>query len=87
MDNLRENPEDSRFEITEAIEDLRKVYRENPSALILTLFFDAKADEISKIYSEAYPNEQSRIIQSLSEMDPTNSSLYQSILNSSSENR
>ena len=84
---MSEEPDDARFEITEALEELRKVYRENPSALVLKLFFDAKADEISKIYSEAFPNEQARIIQTLVEIDPSNSSIYQSIINSYSEGR
>lgn len=87
LDKLSEEPDDARFEITESLEELRKVYRENPSALVLKLFFDAKADEISKIYSEAFPNEQARIIQTLVEIDPSNSSIYQSIINSSSEGR
>tara|TARA_B100000683_G_scaffold134032_1_gene130815 strand:- start:7771 stop:8649 length:879 start_codon:yes stop_codon:yes gene_type:complete len=83
MDKLFEEPDDARFEITESIEEIRKIYRENPSAFILKLFFDAKAEEISKIYSEAYPNEQARIIKTLVEVDPSNSTLYQSITNNS----
>ena len=83
MDKLAEEPEDARFEITESLEEIRKIYRENPSAFILKLFFDSKAEEISKIYSEAYPNEQARIIKTLIEVDPSNSSLYQSITNNS----
>ena len=87
LDKLGEEPDDARFEITEALEELRKVYRENPTAFILKLFFDAKANEIAKIYSEAYPNEQARIVKTLVEIDPANSSLYQSITNNSSEDR
>lgn len=87
LDKLGEEPDDARFEITEALEELRKVYRENPTAFILKLFFDAKANEIAKIYSEAYPNEQARIVKTLVEIDPSNSSLYQSITNNSSEDR
>ena len=79
MDKLSEEPDDARFEITESLEELRKVYRENPNALLLKLFFDAKSNEITNIYSEAYPNEQNRIIQTLVEIDPSNSSEYQSI--------
>ena len=62
MDKLGEEPDDARYEITEAIENLRSIYRETPSTLLLKLFFDAKSDEIIKIYSEAFPNEQSQII-------------------------
>ena len=83
MDKLFEEADDARFEITESLEEIRKIYRENPSAFVLKLFFDAKAEEISKIYSEAYPNEQARIIKTLVEVDPSNSSLYQSITNNS----
>ncbi len=83
MDKLAEEPDDARYEITESIEELRKIYRENPSAFILKLFFDSKAEEISKIYSEAFPNEQARVIKTLVEIDPSNSSLYQSITNKS----
>ncbi len=79
MDNLSEEPDDARYEITEALESLRGVFRQNTSSFILKLFFDAKSDEITKIYSEAFPNEQARIIKTLIEIDPANSSKYQSI--------
>jgi len=79
LDILAEEPEDARFEITEALESLKSIYRENASAFILQLFFDAKSDEITKIYSEAYPNEQARIIKTLVEIDPSHSTNYQAI--------
>ena len=79
MDMLSEKTEDGRYDITEALEELRGVYRDNPSAFILKIFFDAKADEITKIYSEAFPNEQARIIKLLTEIDPANSAKYQAI--------
>ena len=79
MDILSEKTEDGRYDITEALEELRGVYRDNPSAFILKIFFDAKADEIIKIYSEAFPNEQARIVKLLTEIDPANSTKYQAI--------
>tara|TARA_B100000902_G_scaffold397569_1_gene461760 strand:+ start:50 stop:961 length:912 start_codon:yes stop_codon:yes gene_type:complete len=82
LDKLAEEPEDARFEITEALEDLKSIYRENSSAFILKLFFDAKADEIVNIYSEAFPNEQARIIKTLVEINPSHSSKYQAITQS-----
>tara|TARA_B110000263_G_scaffold55990_1_gene47484 strand:+ start:3943 stop:4848 length:906 start_codon:yes stop_codon:yes gene_type:complete len=82
LDKLAEEPDDARFEITEALESLKDIYRENPSSFLLKLFFDAKSDEIVKIYSEAFPNEKARIVKTLVELDPTNSSKYQKILES-----
>ena len=79
LDKLGEDPEDARFEITEAIESLKSIYRENSSAFILKLFFDAKTDEIVNIYSGAFPNEKARIVRTLLEIDPSNSTKYQSI--------
>ena len=83
MDKLAEEPDDARFEITEALESLKSIYRENTSAFILKLFFDAKSDEIIKIYSEAFPNEKARIVKTLIEIDPSHSTKYQTITNSS----
>ena len=79
MDKLSEEPEDARFEITESLESLKSIYRENPSAFLLKIFFDAKNEEIIKIYSESFPNERARIVNTLVEIDPTNSSKYQTI--------
>ena len=87
MDKLVEEPDDARYEITEALESLRSIYRENPSAFILQLFFDAKSDEITKIYSGAFPNEQARIIKTLVEIDPARSTKYQDIIKQEQEGR
>ena len=87
LDNLSESPEDARFDITEALESLKNIYKKNSSSFILKLFFDAKSDEIVNIYSGAFPNEQARIIKTLIEIDPANSSKYQSITQEDSEGR
>ena len=87
LDNLSDDPEDARFEITESLESLKSIYRQNSSAFILKLFFDAKADEIVNIYSGAFPNEQARIIKTLLEIDPSNSVKYQSISKKEDEGR
>ena len=80
LDKLAEEPEDARFAITEALEGLKSIFRENPSAFLLKIFFDAKKDEIVNIYSGAYTNEKARIIKTLVEIDPPNSTKYQSII-------
>ena len=79
LDLMSEKIDDARFEITEALHGLRKIYQNNPSAFILKIFFDAKSDEIIKIYSESFPNEKARIIKLLVEIDPANSTKYQTI--------
>ncbi len=85
LDKLGEEPEDARFEITEALESLKSIYRQNSSAFVLKLFFDAKTDEIVNIYSGAFANEQARIIKTLVEIDPLHSTKYESISQQESE--
>jgi hypothetical protein len=85
LDLMSEKIDDARFEITEALQGLRKIYQNNPSAFILKIFFDSKSDEIIKIYSESFPNEKARIIKLLVEIDPANSTKYQTISQSNNE--
>lgn len=79
LDMMFEDPEKGRASITESLELLRKVKRQNPTAFILQLFFDAKSSELANIYSDAFPDEKARIISLLSELDPSNISKYNKI--------
>jgi len=85
MDFLSDKTDDARYEISEALHELRSIYHNNPSAFILKIFFDAKSDEITKIYSEAFPNEQTRIVKLLTDIDPSNSTKYQGIISAGNE--
>ncbi len=76
IDQMYDDVEKGRISITESLELLRKVKRQNPTAFILQLFFDAKATEIANIYSGAFPDEKARVLNMLSELDPSNISKY-----------
>jgi hypothetical protein len=69
---------EGRANITEALLDIQKVYRERPDIYLffLKIFFDAKTDEIINIYSEATEQERLRAYQILSEVDKTNEKKY-----------
>jgi hypothetical protein len=71
-----------REEIAKSIELLQEVYRDKPDLYLhpLRMVFDAKADEISKVFSESFPEEKSRVYAMLVEMDQTNTNKYKSIL-------
>jgi hypothetical protein len=85
LDNMYDDSEKSRGVITESLEQLKKVKRLNPSAFILQLFFDAKANEITNIYSNAFQDEKARILNLLVELDPSNISKYNKIKEESKE--
>lgn len=81
LDNMADNKENGRGAVTEAIDLLKKVYADKPGSLLLQLFFNAKTDEIIKIYTgQAFPEEKNRVLNTLNLVDPSNSNKYQEIL-------
>lgn len=73
---------EGRAEIATSLELLQKVYRARPDPYmyLLKMVFDAKADELVKVFSESFPEEKNRVHNILTEMDATNASKYKSIL-------
>ena len=86
LDGMFDDPQIGREKITESLELLRKLKRQHPSTYILQVFFDAKSSELTNIYSEAFPDEKARVINLLTELDPTNSNKYLDINNNSENN-
>ena len=86
LDIMHDDNEKGRAYVTESLENMRKVKQLNPTAFILQLFFNAKADEIASIYSNAFQDEKNRIYKLLSDLDPGNISKYNKIREESSNN-
>ncbi|MBE9467120.1 MAG: DUF4835 family protein [Bacteroidetes bacterium] len=80
LDIMSEKVSDGRSVITESIESFRKVHQKKPGSFLMQLFFDAKRDEIVNIYTEAFPEEKTRVYNVLKEIDPANESKYQKII-------
>lgn len=81
LDLMDSKPNEGRSEITEDLLLLQKVYREKPDPFMhyYHVLFDAKADELVNIYSEALPEEKSRVFQILNEIDNANATKYKKI--------
>jgi hypothetical protein len=86
LDIMNEDNEKGRGYVTESIESMRKIKQLNPTAFILQLFFNSKADEISNIYSNAYQDEKNRIYKLLTELDPSNLNKYNKIKENNASN-
>ncbi len=82
LDIMESKVNEGREEIAGSLELLQKVYRSRPDPYmhLLQVVFDAKADEISKIFSESFPEEKNRVYAMLIEMDQSNKNKYQLIL-------
>lgn len=73
---------EGRAEIARSLELLQKVYRDRPDPYmhVLRLVFDAKAEEMVKIFSESFPEEKNRVFAILTEIDQSNKNKYEAIL-------
>lgn len=80
LDIMSDNKEAGRAVIMESIESLKKVHQIKPLSFSVQVFFNAKADEIINIFSGAFPDEKSKILNTLNEIDPTNSNKYLKIM-------
>jgi len=80
LDVMADQIDQGRNSINESLENLRQVYRERPGLFILQLLLEAKRDEIINIYSKASPADQTKAVNILREIDPSNANKYQQIL-------
>lgn len=79
LDLLSQRVEEGRSNIADSLHDLQKVFRKRPSTYILQMFFDAKVDELINVFSKSFPDERSRVLTILNEIDPSNGNKYSKI--------
>lgn len=80
LDAMTEQIDQARNQISESLDNFKRVYRERPGLFVLQLLLDAKRDEIINIYSKASPLEKTKAVNILREIDPANANKYQQIL-------
>lgn len=85
LDIMGQKPSEGRANIAESLRLLQSVHRDKPGGFLMQLFFDAKADELVNIFSESFPDEQNRVIELLTEIDPSNTAKYAKITQASQQ--
>lgn len=80
LDVMSDKPDIGRAEIADAMINMQRVYRSKPDTYINRLFFDAKSDEIVNVFSKGSTDEKGRVMNILTECDPSNSGKYQKIM-------
>ncbi len=81
LDNMYADVNESRKIISECLNTLLTVYNENPSSMLMQLFFNAKWNELSDIFSEATSIEKSDAVKILSRLDAARAGKYDEIIN------
>ncbi|MDR1343265.1 MAG: DUF4835 family protein [Prevotellaceae bacterium] len=81
LDLMSEKSEEGRKQVMLALQEMQKLYQEKPDNTLFfyTVFFDAKADEIVNIFSEATPAEKQAAYQLLSAINNTNDPKYKKL--------
>jgi hypothetical protein len=81
LDKMESKTAEARTSIAESLKLLLEVYRAKPDPFmyLLQVILESKADELVNIFSEAFPEEKSRVIQILIERDPGNKTKYEKI--------
>jgi hypothetical protein len=79
LDLMWEKQEEGRANIANSLRDIQKVFRRRPSIYILQMFFDSKADELVNVFSKSFPDERTRVLAILNEVDPSNGNKYKNI--------
>lgn len=79
FDQLSDNMTDGRAMVLTALKELKRVYDFRPNSFAMQVFFNAKADEIVSLFSQANGDEKSQLLQLLTNVDPANSLKYNGI--------
>lgn len=87
MDMMESRVSEARINMAESLKLLQELYRKRPDPYmyLLQIVVDAKADELINIFSGSYPEEKSRVMQILNEIDPANKAKYERINTTSSQ--
>lgn len=84
LDMMESRINESRTSIVESLRLLQQLFRTRPDPFMyyMQVAVEAKTDELINIFSGAFAEEKSRVIQILTEIDPANKSKYEKIMSS-----
>lgn len=81
LDEMVTSPDKGRGVITESLQSIAKIYENAPMSVALSIFRDAKLDELVNVYSKAPESERTKVYDLLQPIYPTESSRLEKIKN------
>ena len=81
LDRLESRITEARTSMVESLRLIQDVYRRKPDPFmyLVQVVMDSKSAELINIFSDAFPEEKSRVVQILTEIDPANKAKYEKI--------
>jgi hypothetical protein len=85
LDRLESRVSEARNSMAESLKLIQEVFRKKPDPFMyfLQIIIDSKSEEIINIFMGAFPEERSRVVQIMTEIDPANKSKYEKITSAS----
>ena len=71
LDQMSVSPDKGRAKITESLQILSKIYQISPMSVGLSMFKDAKLDELVNVYTKSPQEERTQVYELLFDMYPT----------------
>ncbi|MCB0504400.1 MAG: DUF4835 family protein [Cyclobacteriaceae bacterium] len=81
LDLFETKPEEARKKVLEVLESIKKIRDRYPSSIFVISFFDAKAEELVDIFSDATIQDKRKAYNLLVDLNPTREDTYKAILN------
>jgi len=78
-DELANNLEKGRAEITESLKLLQQAHRKKPNSYLMEVYFNAKADEMIQLFKEGQAFEKKQAYNILREVNPPNATRYEEL--------
>lgn len=81
LDRMESRITEARTSMVESLKLMQEVFRKKPDPFmyLVQVVMEAKSDELINIFSAAFPEEKSRVVQILTEIDPANKAKYEKI--------
>jgi hypothetical protein len=81
LDRMESRITEARASMVESLKLIQDVYRKKPDPFmyLVQIVIEAKSEEMVNIFTESFPEEKSRVVEILAEIDPANKSKYQKI--------
>ena len=79
LDQMEARIGEARMNMSESLKLIQEVYRKRPDPYmyLVQIILDAKSDELINIYTGAFPEEKSRVLLIMNEIDPANKAKYE----------
>ncbi|GEP95967.1 type IX secretion system protein PorD [Chitinophaga cymbidii] len=79
LDQMYEDVSKGRAAIVNCLNMLMAIHEDVPNSMLMQVFFNAKSDELLKIFSAAPPQEKARAAQMMAQLDVPNANKYQQL--------